>query len=98
MNTAYLYTDRIGVRPGEALTLSGVIKTVGVSGTGADVQVQYYNSVGNYLGYNRTQLVTGTSDWTRYAAITTAPAGAAYAHVFALLDTSTGTAISITST
>jgi RHS repeat-associated protein len=91
--TAYIFSDGIGVRAGEPLTLSGLVKTTDVAGSGAWVQIQYYDSAGTYLGATRTAATAGTGDWTRYATITTPPTGSAYARVYGLLSKSTGTAL-----
>jgi len=89
---AWILSEDIPVKEGERLTLSGFVKTVDVAGTGARVQVQYYDQSYNYLGFNAAKLQTGTQDYTRYAIATTAPTGAAYAIVFGNVISSTGTA------
>lgn len=89
---AWIRSEYIPVKAGERLTLSGFVKTVDVAGTGARVQVQYYDQSYNYLGFNAAKLQTGTQDYTRYAIATTAPTGAAYAIVFGNVISSTGTA------
>jgi RHS repeat-associated protein len=90
--TGYLYTDKIGVRAGENLTLSGLLKISNVTGNGAYAQVNFYDAAGASLGGVRTTAVAGSSDWIRYASATTAPTGAVSARIFALINNGTGTA------
>jgi RHS repeat-associated protein len=90
--TGYLYTDKIGVRAGENLTLSGLLKISNVTGNGAYAQVSFYDAAGASLGGVRTTAVAGSSDWIRYASATTAPTGAVSARIFALINNGTGTA------
>jgi len=91
-NTAWVKSANIPVRAGEPLTLSGFIKTNNIAGSGARVQVQYYNSSNTYLGLQATTLQTGTKDYTRYALSVTPPTGTAYAVVYSAVYSSTGTA------
>ncbi|MGH9167186.1 MAG: RHS repeat-associated core domain-containing protein [Acidimicrobiia bacterium] len=91
-STAYFFSDKIVVRPLEPLTLSGFAMTEAATGTGAYVQVQYYDSADTFLLAHATPAVTGTTPWTRYVALTGPPAGTAYARVFATLAEGTGTA------
>jgi RHS repeat-associated protein len=90
-NTAFASSESIGVRAGEPLTLSGLLKLTDVAGGFARVQVQYYDSTGARLAVHASAAVAGSSDWRRYAVLTTAPAGAVTAVVFVLLSNSTGT-------
>lgn len=91
-NSAYRRSERIGVRPGEPLTLSGLIKTADATGDGAFVQIQYYTASGTYISGMRTKSVTGTTDWARYAFATITPSNVGYARVSAWLSNGTGTA------
>jgi RHS repeat-associated protein len=90
--TAYLNTGRINVYPGEPLTLSALLRTVDVAGSGAYVQVNYHDAAGTSLGGVRTAPTAGSTDWTRSALPTAAPSTASYAYVYAVLNNSTGTA------
>jgi RHS repeat-associated protein len=90
--TAYIYTGKINVYPGEPLTLSALLRTVDIAGSGAYVQVNYHDAAGTSLGGARTTPTTGTSSWTRSALATAAPSTASYAYVYAVLNNSTGTA------
>lgn len=89
---AWVYSSSIPVRPEEPLTLSGFIKTQNIAGTGARVQIKYFDSNNNSLSTNATALQTGTQDYTRYAIAVTPPAGTSYAIVYGQVITSTGTA------
>ncbi|MBE0446730.1 MAG: hypothetical protein IBX64_01220, partial [Actinobacteria bacterium] len=90
--TAWIRSSDISVRAGEPLTLSGFVKTVDIAGTGARVQVQYYDVNNNYLGFQATEYQTGTKDYTRYAIAATPPAGTNRAIVFGAVFSSTGIA------
>lgn len=94
VGTAHGYSDARPVRPAEALTLSALVKTADVAGTtGAYTFVAYYDAAGTYIpgSIAWTNIVTGTHDWARYAVATTAPATAAKARVFVILDGASGT-------
>jgi RHS repeat-associated protein len=90
-NTAFAASESIGVRAGEPLTLSGLLKLTDIAGGFARVQVQYYDSAGTRLAVHASGAVAGSSDWRRYAVLTTAPTGAVTAVVFVLLSNATGT-------
>lgn len=90
--TSYLF-NKITLNPGETLTLSAMEKTSSVAGTGAYAEIQYYSATNAFLGFVATTPITATTDWTRYAAGTTAPANTAWAYVIVALDTSIGTAM-----
>jgi len=90
--TAWIRSAAIAVRPGERLTLSGFVKTAGITGSGARVQVQYYDQNNTYLGFNATALQTGDRDYTRYAVAVTPPSNTAYVLVYGNVISSVGTA------
>jgi len=90
--TAWVKGSSISVRPGEPLTLSAMVKTTNIVGSGARAQVQYYDANNNYLGFEATELQAGTKDYTRYAVSVTPPTEAASAIVYGAVFSSTGTA------
>ncbi len=77
---------------GEPLTFSGMIKTSGLSGTGAYYKIDYYNASGDnsnnlISGASvQTSYATGTQDWTRLSMIATAPSNANHACVQCILN------------
>jgi YD repeat-containing protein len=75
-----------------SFTLSGFIKTDSLSGTGARLEINYYDSGGNIIDYATTPLVKGTKDFARYAVSTTPPTNAVKAKVYGVVWSSTGTA------
>ena len=84
-------SSEIAVRGGEKLTLSGFIKTNNLTGDGAQLEIDYYDANGNFIDYHNTKPVTGTTDFTRYAVSTTAPANAVSATVYGFAWNGTGT-------
>lgn len=89
---AWIISNEISVKAGESLTLSGFLKTNNLSGKGAQVAIDYYDSTGAYLDYAATSIQTGTQDFTRFAVSTTPPANAVKARVMGVVGASTGTA------
>ena len=75
---------------GKTYTLSGYIKTNNVSVSSYGV---FLRAAGDDFGVN-TELVTGTTDWTRYSVSFTIPSNSASstAYIYAFLWGSTGTA------
>ncbi|MBT2757912.1 RHS repeat protein [Mesobacillus foraminis] len=71
-------------------TLSGFIKTDNLTGTGARIEIDYYDSMGQLLDYATTKLVTGTQDFTRHAISTTPPTNAVKARVSSVVWSATG--------
>ncbi|XZF77790.1 hypothetical protein ACSBO6_09665 [Bacillus sp. AL-1R] len=74
------------------MTVSGFIKTNNLSGDGARIEINYYDSTGAYIGYGGAKLQKGTQDFTRYAFSSTPPANTAFAKVYGTVWASTGTA------
>ncbi|PEC50950.1 hypothetical protein COJ46_01685 [Bacillus sp. AFS077874] len=89
---SWIGSTDIPVKPGEPLTLSGFVKTNNLTGSGARIEVNYFDSTGAYLDYATTNFQKGTQDFTRYAVSTTPPANAAIARVYGTVWSSTGTA------
>ncbi|MBE0448732.1 MAG: RHS repeat protein, partial [Actinobacteria bacterium] len=94
-DTAWIQSVSIPVSPGEPLTLTGFVKTVGLSSldanSGARVEVEYYDNSNNFKGATVTKLQTGTKDYTRYAVTTTPTTDTAYAVVYGIVRSSAGT-------
>ncbi|ACV61106.1 YD repeat protein [Desulfofarcimen acetoxidans DSM 771] len=78
---------------GEPLTLSGMINTSGVSGSGACYRIDYYDASNNLISGTsvQTACISGTQGWTRMASMANAPANANYARLQCILNGS-GTA------
>jgi hypothetical protein len=62
--------------PGKTYDVSGWIRTQGVGGTGAGVQVVWLNSSNGTLRIDNSRKVTGTQPWTQVSLTLTAPSGA----------------------
>lgn len=88
--TTYLASASIAMKPSEPLTLSGYMKTVSLNGSGARIEIEYYDAAGAYLGYNATALQAGTQDFTKYSISITPPANTARATVYGVMYNSTG--------
>lgn len=82
----------LGVSGGERLTLSGLLRPESLTGTGARVQVQFYDAAGTYLAGAASRDLAGTLNWARSGVAVTAPATAATARVFAIVEAGTGAA------
>lgn len=86
------YQD-VPTHSGEKLTLSGMVKTSGVSGSGACYRVDYYDASNNLISGASVQTgyITGTQGWTRLSDMANAPANANHARIQCILNGS-GTA------
>lgn len=65
---------------GSTFTYSAYIRTSAISGTGVGMSTYWFDINGNWIFTNNTASarVTGTQDWTRVTATSTAPAGTYY--------------------
>ena len=81
----------IPVHGGESLTLSGMVKTDNLTGTGAYLKIWYLNQNYQIISEAQTGYVTGTQDFTRITCAADAPVGAVRANIYAILE-GTGTA------
>jgi RHS repeat-associated protein len=91
-STSYMFQD-VPVYSGEPLTFSGMAKTDNVTGTGVYYKIDYYNQSNQLIqgATVQTGYLIGTQDFARLSCLATAPTGAKYAHLQAILD-GTGTA------
>lgn len=81
----HFYSQTLSLAKGKTYTLSGYIKTSGitsVNGKGAAVFVNYQNSIGTWQTLDSTY-VSGTMDWERYEVTFTLPSDAASNTVYA---------------
>jgi RHS repeat-associated protein len=96
VGTTYIGSYDVPMKAGEPLTLSGYIKTNNIvpsaAGYGANLEIDYYDAAGTYLGYANTTPTTGTQDFTKYSISITPPANTAKARVYGNVISSTGTA------
>lgn len=89
--TSQLLNDiPIGVRPGEMLTLSGMVQLSQVEGQGAAIKVTFYGAQGQEVGSSSTILAAGTHGSTRFSVPVSAPAGAVTAKVAGVVDQASG--------
>ena len=74
------------LKAGATYTASAVIKTEGVTGSGALIKIDIYDANNNYLGHKLSRVVSGTSDWTRVVVqLSTSEAKAMYANAAKIL-------------
>ncbi|WP_042315195.1 RHS repeat-associated core domain-containing protein [Desulfofarcimen acetoxidans] len=73
---------------GEPLTLSGMINTSGISGSGACYRIDYYDASNNLISGASVQTgyISGTQGWTRMASMANAPANANHARIQCILN------------
>lgn len=76
----------VPVHGGEPLTLSGMVKTGNLTGTGAYLKIEYYNQNNQFLSMAQTGYVTGTQDFTRITCTADVPAGATWANLLLILE------------
>jgi hypothetical protein len=62
---------------GSTFTYSAYIKTSGISGTGVGMRTYWFDINGSWIwsNNNTSTIITGTQDWTRVTATSTAPTG-----------------------
>ncbi|MDD3474329.1 MAG: hypothetical protein PHP08_00315 [Candidatus Dojkabacteria bacterium] len=76
-----------GVSPSTSYTLTGYVKTTSVAGTGAFLELDWFDSSNQYISGSASTSTpkTGTSDWSQMTVSSTAPSNAASVNVILFL-------------